>query len=125
MPYGGKNRQLNPIIGDVGEPARIDVGRSSTELSQRVAQRLSALGEMTGGIVHDYRNILSVIDSGLRLAESNLDDLAKVRTLISGAREGIARGLQLTSKLLCLAKQGEIKTCTVEIGRWRGGGRRG
>src|SRR3546814_8822567 len=86
MPYGGKNRQLNPIIDEVGEPARIDVGRSSTELSQRVAQRLSALGEMTGGIVHDYRNILSVIDSGLRLAESNLDDPAKVRTFISGAR---------------------------------------
>jgi signal transduction histidine kinase len=70
--------------------------RSASELSARAAQRLSVLGEMTGGIVHDVRNILAVIDSGLRLAESNSHDLRAARTFIAGAREAVARGFELT-----------------------------
>jgi hypothetical protein len=36
-----------------------------------VAQRLAAVGEMTVGIAHDFRNVLAIVDSGLRLAEQN------------------------------------------------------
>jgi signal transduction histidine kinase len=63
---------------------------------------------MTGGIAHDFRNILTIIGSGLRLAETNSRDPDKVRTYIAGAREGVNRGLQLTSQLLAFAKQQEL-----------------
>ena len=66
MLHGDKNRQFSAVTDDVGEPVWIDVSCPSAELSARAAQRLSVLGEMTGGIAHDFRNILSVIDSGLR-----------------------------------------------------------
>ena len=69
---------------------------------------------MTGGIAHDFRNILSVIDSGLRLAESNSDDPEEMRAFISGAREAVVRGLRLTSQLLTFAQQGEIQTCAAD-----------
>ena len=82
--------------------------RSAAELSSRAAQRLSVLGEMTGGIAHDFRNILAVIDSGLRLAEKNFNDPRKASAFIAGAREGVARGLALTSQLLSFAKQREF-----------------
>ena len=48
-------------------------GRAA-EQSARAAQRLSVLGEMTDGIAHEFRNILAVIDSILRLAERNVSD---------------------------------------------------
>jgi len=96
MRHGTQNTQLSAINNDADEPLRVDVSPPPMALSARAAQRLSVLGEMTGGIVHDFRNILSVIDSGLRLAESNLGDPDKTRCFISGAREGIARGVRLT-----------------------------
>jgi signal transduction histidine kinase len=102
------------IDHDVSEPIRSDVHRSSAELSARAAQRLWGLGEMTGSIAHDFRNILSIVDTGLRLVDSNVSDPEKVRTFISGAREGVARGLKLTSQLLTFAQQGEIKTCAAD-----------
>ena len=114
MLHGDRNTQLSAVNADLYEPVRIDVGGSSAELSARAAQRFSVLGEMTGGIAHDFRNILSVIDSGLRLAESNVGDLDKVRSFISGAREGIERGLRLTSQLLTFAQHGEIKKCVAD-----------
>jgi signal transduction histidine kinase len=63
---------------------------------------------MTSGIAHDFKNILAIVDSGLRLAERSSQEPEKVRACIAGAREGVARGLQLTSRLLAFAKQREL-----------------
>lgn len=110
-----KNRQLNDISNDAGAPLLIDGSLPSAPLSALATRRLSVLGEMSGGIAHDFRNILSLIDSSLRLAESNLSDPDKVRTFISGAHEGVVRGVRLTSQLLNFAQQGEIKTCAADV----------
>jgi signal transduction histidine kinase len=83
--------------------------RSTSELSARAVQRLSVLGEMTGGIAHDFRNILAIIESGLGLAERCSEQPEKMRVYIAAAREGIRRGVKLTSQLLTFAKQRELK----------------
>src|SRR5215204_1458490 len=83
--------------------------QSAAELSADAVRKLSILGKMTGGIVHDFRNILAVIDSGLRLAENSCNDPKAARNFITGAREGIARGLALTSQLLTFATQREFQ----------------
>ena len=84
-------------------------GRSSTaEQRVHITQRLAELGEMTGGIAHDFRNILAVIEAGLKLAERNMEQPERVRVYIAAAREGIDRGTKLTSQLLVFAKQQEL-----------------
>ena len=72
---------------------------------ERATQRLASLGEMTGGIVHDFRNILAVIESGLRLAEKHSGEPEKASVFIAGVHDGIDRGLKLTSQLLTFARQ--------------------
>jgi signal transduction histidine kinase len=78
--------------------------------SRRAAQKISALGEMTGGIAHDFRNVLCVISSGLNVAERSSGDSAKVATALSAVREGIERGMKMTSRLLTFARQQELET---------------
>jgi len=70
---------------------------------------------MTGGVAHDFRNILAVIDSGLRLAEQSSGEPEKARAFVAGAREGVARGLRLTARLLAFAKQPELQTCAADL----------
>lgn len=71
--------------------------------SARASQRITALGEMTTGLAHDFRNILAVIDSAISLAERNGDDAGSGAAL-AAAREGVRRGTALTAKLLAFAK---------------------
>ena len=78
--------------------------------SKRAAQKISALGEMTGGIAHDFRNILCVITSGLNVAERNAGDAAKVESALTAVREGVERGMKMTNRLLAFAKQQELET---------------
>jgi signal transduction histidine kinase len=68
-------------------------------------QRLEALGEMTGGIVHDLRNLLAVIDTGVRLATEHAEHPDKVRSYLSVTRDAIVRGVTLASQLLGFAQQ--------------------
>lgn len=96
-----ENKGLNASEMSVEEPAVVKRARA--------AQRLAALGEMTGGIAHDFRNILAIIESGLRLAERNADAPDEVRRFIAWARDGVDRGLTLTSQLLTFAKEQEIE----------------
>ena len=80
---------------------------TSRQRSARAVQRISALGEMTGGIAHDFRNILAVIESSLNLIERSDGDRAVINSCLSAAHEGVARGLRLTSRLLGFAKHRE------------------
>ena len=79
---------------------------SAAERSARAAQKFAALGEMTGGIAHDVRNILAAIESGLRIAE-RANEREKLRVGIAATREGIDRGTKLIAQLLNFAKQQE------------------
>jgi signal transduction histidine kinase len=87
--------------------AELPRSEASTEIEKRAraARRLTVIGEMTGGIAHDFRNLLAIIESGLRLAEKSYQQPEKVRNYIAAAREGIDRGRRLTSQLLAFAKQ--------------------
>lgn len=78
--------------------------------SKRAARKISALGEMTGGIAHDFRNILCVITSGLNVAERLSGDSAKVEAALTAVREGVERGIKMTNRLLAFAKQQELET---------------
>ena len=102
----------------VREPgAVVAIGSRSAQQSQRIsartrsrraAQKISALGEMTGGIAHDFRNVLCIIASGLSVAETNSDDPQKVASALAAVRDGIERGMKMTNRLLAFAKQQEL-----------------
>ncbi|RVD31829.1 ATP-binding protein [Mesorhizobium sp. M4B.F.Ca.ET.017.02.2.1] len=81
---------------------------TAAQQRERATHRLAALGEMTGGIAHDFRNLLAVIESGLRSAARRADEPESVRACIAAAREGIDRGIDLTSQLLAFAKHQEL-----------------
>jgi signal transduction histidine kinase len=65
---------------------------------------------MTGGIAHDFRNILCVITSGLNVAERHSGDPEKLDSALAAVREGVARGMKMTNRLLAFAKQQDLET---------------
>lgn len=82
-------------------------GTQTAKQKESAIRRLASLGEMTGGIAHDLRNILAIVESGLRLAERKADQPESVRAFIAAAREGVDRGVELISQLLAFADDRE------------------
>ena len=77
--------------------------------SMRATENINALGEMTRGIAHDFRNVLCMLASGLRIADASSEDPARLRLALAAMQEGVARGLKVTDRLLAFARQQALK----------------
>lgn len=69
----------------------------------RHSERLSAIGQLVGGVAHDFNNILAIILGSLELLENQaLNERGK--RLLSMARDATDKGSKLTSQLLAYSR---------------------
>jgi signal transduction histidine kinase len=102
----------NPKSRDLRDSVPVSYSAAARNLrrdrSAHAVQKISALGEMTGGIAHDFGNILAVIASGLRVAQDNARDTTKRMAALAAANDGVERGQRMISRLLAFARQQEL-----------------
>ncbi|HEX2655159.1 MAG TPA: ATP-binding protein [Xanthobacteraceae bacterium] len=77
--------------------------RAEMESSLRQAQKMEAIGQLTGGVAHDFNNILMIISGNLDLALRR--GLANSERLVQNALTGSTRAAQLTQRLLAFARR--------------------
>ena len=69
----------------------------------RHSQKMDALGKLTGGIAHDYNNMLNIILGYASLLETSLDQQPKLAKFVQHIQHAGERGVKLTSKLLAFS----------------------
>jgi len=80
--------------------------RQDSEAQVMQMQKIEAIGHLTGGLAHDFNNMLSIVLSSLRLLQRRLDRGERdVQKFIDGAIQGAERAAQLTSRLLAFSRQ--------------------
>ena len=80
--------------------------RAAAEAQIRQMQKMEAVGQLTGGVAHDFNNMLAIVVGSLDIAKRHLHtDAAKAEHFIANAMEGAQRGAQLTSRLLAFARR--------------------
>ncbi len=86
------------------------------------AQRLEALGQIAGGIAHEFNNLLSVILANVDLALWQLEQTGSLEGITAGledSRSMARRGAELTRGLLTFARRNDEVPCppqATEIG---------
>jgi two-component system NtrC family sensor kinase len=85
------------------------IERRVAEERALATQRLEMLGQMTGGITHDFNNLISVASANLALAERHLDDPSRLRMHIAALHETLDRGATLTARLLTFARRRSLE----------------
>lgn len=77
------------------------------------SQKLEALGRLTGGIAHEFNNLLQTLSTALQLAElSNKND--KVHRLIQTCKKTVQRATALTGQLGSFGRIQEARQETVD-----------
>jgi signal transduction histidine kinase/ActR/RegA family two-component response regulator len=66
-------------------------------------QKMEALGRLTGGMAHDFNNVLSVIQSNVELI-ALLSSEERIRERAGAAKSAVERGAKLTGQLLSFAR---------------------
>ena len=87
------------VVRDISE-------RSQTERELVKARQLESIAALSGGIAHDYNNLLTAIIGNITLAQTYLDPDDKVFLLLSQALRASQTAKDLTQKLITFSKGG-------------------
>lgn len=79
--------------------------RASAEDRLRQAQKLEAVGSLTGGVAHDFNNVLQVISANLQLLAIATRDNPVLKGRIEASNSAVARGAKLAQQLLAFARR--------------------
>ncbi|MBV1878483.1 MAG: PAS domain S-box protein [Pseudomonadales bacterium] len=123
-----KNGQLMPIRLSVATLPETEDGRrrfvatfhdlsseKKTEEQLRRSQKMDALGKLTGGIAHDYNNMLSMVLGFTELLEEDLRSDATLGGYVEHIRHAGQRGVKLTQKLLAFSKSKPVEAAAVNV----------
>jgi signal transduction histidine kinase/CheY-like chemotaxis protein len=81
------------------------------------SRKLETVGQLTGGVAHDFNNILAAIVGNLDLARSRLTPGHPVLPRLEAATKSANRGAALTQQLLAFARRQNLRPEIVDVNR--------
>jgi PAS domain S-box-containing protein len=96
------------------------IGRDMTEQRRseervRQAQKMEAIGNLTGGMAHDFNNVLGVIIGNLDLARTLIDENGAVSELLGDATAAAVSAAEMTRRLLAFARQQPLRPQRIDV----------
>lgn len=94
----------------------------TTEAKQREgqyfqSQRLEALGQLAGGVAHDFNNILSIIDGYARIGRKSAQENPATENCLERITQAVERASAITSQLLTFGRHKIEKGEVNDLGR--------
>ncbi|MCX4187047.1 PAS domain-containing protein [Methylophaga sp. OBS4] len=110
------------LIRDAGNNAVRMVG-GMTDVTERMvleekllqSQRLESIGQLTGGVAHDFNNILTVMLGNAEMIIEETTSGDQVNEMAQMIVEAARRGAELTQSLLSFARKQSLKPQKVDI----------
>ncbi|MFT8245820.1 ATP-binding protein [Roseomonas sp. BN140053] len=105
----GRFRAFDTLARALAARQAAEHGLREAEQRLRRAQQLEALGQLAGGVAHDFNNVLQVVAGGARLIRRRAGDPDTVIRMATMVAEAADRGTAVTSRLLAFAHRGELQ----------------
>ena len=94
---------------------------SQAQLAQ--AQKMEAVGQLTGGVAHDFNNMLHAITSGLTLLERRISEgrIGEAGRYFAAIRQAAESAARLTNRLLVFSRLQRLQATVVDPNELVGG----
>ncbi|WP_332848814.1 MASE4 domain-containing protein [Massilia sp. S19_KUP03_FR1] len=86
-----------------------------TQAALMHAQKLEAIGKLTGGVAHDFNNVLHIISGNIDLIKMFSMANEKIVARCQSAQSAIKRGAKLSSQLLSFARKQPLRPNAVKL----------
>ncbi|WP_407309856.1 PAS domain-containing protein [Pseudomonas sp. nanlin1] len=93
------------------------LARSNAEEQLRQSRKLEAIGGLTGGVAHDFNNVLQIISGNLHLLARIEPDNDKIQRRVASAVTAVERGAKLSSQLLAFARRQPLSPVLYDLGQ--------
>jgi signal transduction histidine kinase len=90
--------------------------REEMETALRQSQKMEAIGQLTGGVAHDFNNMLGVVIGGLDLVKRRVEKgEGEIAPMVDNALEAAKRAAALTQRLLAFARQQPLEPKVIDV----------
>ncbi|MGE7369336.1 response regulator [Neorhizobium sp. NPDC001467] len=91
----------------------------AAEEALRQAQKMEAVGQLTGGLAHDFNNILAGIGGSLELMKTRLAQgrIGDIDRYLTGAQSAVKRAAALTQRLLAFSRRQTLDPKPSDVNR--------
>ena len=113
--WAGGYRHFTGILRDLSAQHHEQVERTKLEAQLHQAQKMEAIGNLTGGMAHDFNNMLGVIIGNIDLLRDLKGDDRDIDELTREALDAAFRGADLTRRLLAFARQQPLRPQLVDV----------
>lgn len=103
------------VTRDVTERRAADELLEKTQAALFQAQKMEAIGKLTGGVAHDFNNVLQVLRGNLELLENRHRRDAWSEERLAHAIDAVERGARLASQLLAFGRRQALRPVVINL----------
>ncbi|MBV1873403.1 MAG: ABC transporter substrate-binding protein [Gammaproteobacteria bacterium] len=111
----GEISSLFGAIQDITERKQAENEKVNLQQALQESQKMEALGKLTGGIAHEYNNMLAIMMGFAELLKSALAEQPKLANYADEIQHAGERGSKLTQKLLVFSRQNTDEASSVNL----------
>ncbi|MBB2686901.1 ATP-binding protein [Rhizobium sophoriradicis] len=118
------NSRLEETVAERTAALRHEMEENAAAQAQvRQLQKMETIGQLTGGVAHDFNNMLAIIIGNLDLAQRRMTGHEDPRLLnsLQNARDGAQRAAVLTARLLAFSRQQPLAPEVIDVNKLVGG----
>jgi PAS domain S-box-containing protein len=110
-----------PFLNERGLPFRYISIRADITQSKKLgeqllqSQKMEAIGRLSGGVAHDFNNILTVIQGNVSLLDLSSSLSAEERESLTDIKEGVERAASLTRQLLAFSRRQTMQLADLDL----------
>ena len=108
--------RTNPADPVPTSRSQCDDNTTAAVAAQARQQSLRSVARLTGGLSHDFNNLLQVLRNALELIQQRPSEPRQVAAWAASALRIVDRGAQLTAQMLAFASSQRLTPQTVQVG---------
>jgi PAS domain S-box-containing protein len=99
---------FNAFVQDFPEKRAVDE-------QLRMSQKMEAIGQLTGGVAHDFNNMLTVITGTIEILAEGVAGNPKLAAIAKLMDEAATRGVEMTQRLLAFARKQPLQPHKIDV----------
>jgi len=109
------DKKIVAIYEDMTERKRTELEKGHLEAQLRQAQKMEAIGQLAGGVAHDFNNILTAVIGYGNLLKAKMAQDDPLRTYVEHILSSSGKAVNLTQSLLAFGRKQiiELKPCKI------------
>jgi signal transduction histidine kinase len=96
------------VIIDITKRKKAEMEKNKIEYMLRQSQKMEAIGQLTGGISHDFSNLLSVINGYSQILLTNSDLSDSIKHQVEEINQASERAANLVRQLLLFSRRNPV-----------------